>query len=54
MRVCILAVNSLVSVESSACVKSLEITDIRFILLVPLCDCKSAAPFPKFETSHMA
>ena len=44
----IIAVHSLISVESlsSACVNSLEIAEISFILFVPLCDCNKAAPMP--------
>ena len=43
-----MAKHSLTSVESlsSACVKSLEFAEIRFILFVLLRDCKSAAPTP--------
>ena len=56
VRVYIIAVHSLISVEnlSSACLNSLEIAEIRFILFVPLCDCNNAAPMPKFEASHIA
>ena len=56
MTVYVIAVSYFISVESlsSACVKNLAFADIRFILIVPLCDCKSAAPIPKFEGSHMA
>ena len=39
---------------SSACVNSLELAMIRFILFVHLSDCNSAAPIPKFEASHIA
>ena len=49
-----MAVHSPLRVESSACVKSLEFADIRFILFVTLCDCKSAVPTPKLEASHIA
>ena len=56
MRVNIIAVHSLMSVDclSSACVNSLEIAEIRFILFVPLCVCNNAAPMPKLEASHRA
>ena len=56
MRVYIIAVLSLINVESlsSACVNSLEFSEIRFILFVLLCDCKNAAPMPTFEASHIA
>ena len=52
----IIAVHSLMRVESrsSACVNKREFADIRFILLVPLCDCSNVAPMPKFEASHIA
>ena len=52
----IIGVHSLMSVESrsSACVNKREFADIRFILIVPLCDCSNAAPIPKFEASHIA
>ena len=45
-----MALHSLISVEklNSDCVNSLEFAEIRFILLVPLCDCNNAAPMPKF------
>ena len=47
----IIAVHSLIRVESrnSACVNRREFADIRFILFVPLWDCKSAAPLPNIE-----
>ena len=56
VSVYMIAVHSLISVESrnSACVKSHEFADIKFILFVPLCGCSSAAPMPKFEASHIA
>ena len=56
VSVLIIAVHSVISVEirNSACVKSREFADIKFILFVPLCDCSSAAPMPKFEASHIA
>ena len=56
MRVSIIAVHSLISVESlsSACVDILEFAEIRFILFVPLCDGNNASPMPKFEASHIA
>ena len=46
MRVFIVAVHSLISVESltSACVNSLEFAEIRFFLFVPLCVFINAAP----------
>ena len=34
--------------------KSLEFADIRSVLFAPLFYCKSAAPIPKCEASHMA
>ena len=40
--------------RSSACVNKREFADLRFILFVPLCDCNTAAPMPKFEASHIA
>ena len=56
VRVYNIAVNSLMSVESlsSTFVNNLEIEEIRFLLLEPLCDCNSAAPILKFEPSHKA
>ena len=56
MRVYIIAVRSLISVESpsSACLNSLEFAEIRIILFVPLCDCNNAALMPNFEASHIA
>ena len=39
---------------SSACLKSLQFKEIRFILFVPLCDCNNAAPISKLEASHIA
>ena len=56
LRVCMIAVHSLIRVESriSACVNRPEFADIRFILFVPLWDCNNAAPMPKFEASHIA
>ena len=51
-----MAVFSLIRLESLSfdCVKNLEIVDMRFNLFVPLCDCRSAAPIPKLEASHIA
>ena len=50
-----MAVQALISVESKLGLhKSIEFANIRFFLLVPLCDCKSAAPIPKLGASHMA
>ena len=51
-----MAVHSLISVEclGSACVNSLEIAEMRFILSVPLCECNNAAPIPKLKASHIA
>ena len=45
-----IAVHSLIRVEShsSACVNRREFAEIRFILFVPLWDCKNA------EASHIA
>ena len=56
VKVCMIAVHSLIRVESrnSVCVNRREFADIRFILFVPLWDCNSAAPMPKFEASHIA
>ena len=56
MRVYILAVHSLISVESlsSACVNSLEFAETRFTLFLPQCNCSNAAPMPKFKASHIA
>ena len=56
MRVYIIAVHSLISVESLSltCVNSLELAKIKFILFVPLGDCNNSAPMPKFEASHIA
>ena len=56
MRVCIIAVHSLLSVESlsSACVNSLEFVELRFNLFVPLCDSNNAAPMSNLEASHKA
>ena len=56
VRVCMIAVHSLIRVESrnSACVNRREFADIRLILFVPLWDCKNAAPMPKFEASYLA
>ena len=56
VRVCMIAVHSLISVESrsSACVKKQDFADIRFDLIVPLWDCNNSAPIPKFEASHIA
>ena len=55
MSVHFIALLSHISLEnlSSACVKGLEFVDMRFFLFVPLCDCKSAAPIPKFDAAHM-
>ena len=54
VSVYIMAVHSLKSVQSlsSTCVTKFEFADIRFILFVPLCDCKSTSPIPKFEASN--
>ena len=51
-----MAVHSLMRVDSysSACVNKREFADMRFILIVPLCDCKNAASMTKFEASHIA
>ena len=56
VRVYIIDVHSLIKAESlsSACVNSLEFAEIRFILFVPLCDCKNAASILKLEASHIA
>ena len=56
MRVYTLILHSPISVESlkSACVNSLDFAEIRFVLFVPLCDCKNAAPMQKFEASRIA
>ena len=56
VKVWIIAVHSLIKLESrsSACVNRREFADKRFILFVPLWDCKNAAPLPKFEASHIA
>ena len=40
--------------RSSACVNKRKFADMRFNLIVPLCDCSNAAPMPKFEASHIA
>ena len=51
----VLSFHSLIRVESlsSDCVTRRDFADTRFILFVPLCDCKSAAPIPKLEVSHI-
>ena len=56
VSVYIMAGHPLISAEnlSSTCVKSLQFADIRFILFVPVFDCKKAATIPKLEGSHMA
>ena len=56
VRVYILAVHSLISVESLSSAESVNIqfAEIRFTLFVPLCDCSNAAPMLKFEASHAA
>ena len=50
-----MVLDSLLSVDSlsSACVKSLELADMRFILSVPLYDCQRAATILKIEASHI-
>ena len=56
MRVYIIAVHSLINIESlsSACVKSLELAEVSFILFVRLCDCNNVAPILLFEASCAA
>ena len=51
-----MAEHSLMRVESRslACLNKREFADMKFILFDPLCDCKNAAPMPKFEASHLA
>ena len=51
-----MAVCSLIRVENlnSACLKSLKFADQRFILLLLLGDCRSAAPIPKLGALHIA
>ena len=56
MSVYIKAIHSPIRVESlrSACVKIVKFAGISFIFFVPLCDCRCAAPIPKFEASQLA
>ena len=51
-----MALNPLISVEklSYAWVKSFDFTNLSFISFTPLCDYRSAAPFPKLEALHIA
>ena len=56
VNVYIIAVHSLIGLEnqSSAWTKRHQFSDIRFVLIIRLCDCRRAAPIPKLEASHMA